>query len=306
MNYTLHQLTLFLKIVEKKSITKAATELFLTQPAVSIQLKNFQDQFDIPLTEVIGRQLYVTDFGLEIAQIAERIVNEVQTINYKTQAYKGILSGKLKIAIVSTGKYIMPYFLTDFVEKYPQIDLNIDVTNRKSVLESLKNNEVDFALVSVLPTDFLVNSESILENKLFLMGNVNPNNEFTVAKKSLTDFSLLFREEGSGTRLIMENYYLKNNIKPNIKMQLTSNEAIKQAVIAGLGFSILPLIGCKNELKNNELQIISVKGFPIQTEWNLIWLPNKMLSPVAQKYIDFIKTEKRYIQKTNFDWILKY
>lgn len=306
MNYTLHQLTLFLKIVEKKSITKAATELFLTQPAVSIQLKNFQDQFDIPLTEVIGRQLYVTDFGLEIAQIAERIVNEVQTINYKTQAYKGILSGKLKIAIVSTGKYIMPYFLTDFVEKYPQIDLNIDVTNRKSVLESLKNNEVDFALVSVLPTDFLVNSESILENKLFLMGNVNPNNEFTVAKKSLTDFSLLFREEGSGTRLIMENYYLKNNIKPNIKMQLTSNEAIKQAVIAGLGFSILPLIGCKNELKNNELQIIPVKGFPIQTEWNLIWLPNKMLSPVAQKYIDFIKTEKRYIQKTNFDWILKY
>ncbi len=306
MNYTLHQLTLFLKIVEKKSITKAAEELFLTQPAVSIQLKNFQDQFDIPLTEVIGRQLYITDFGVEIAQIAERIVNEVQTINYKTQAFKGIFSGKLKIAIVSTGKYIMPYFLTDFVEKYPQIDLNIDVTNRKSVLESLKNNEVDFALVSVLPTDFLVNSESIIENKLFLMGNSFANDEFRSIKKSLTDFPLLFREEGSGTRLIMENYYLKNSIKPKIKMQMTSNEAIKQAVIAGLGFSILPLIGCKNELKNNELQIIPVHGFPIQSEWNLIWLPNKILSPVAQKYIDFIKTEKQTIQKTNFDWILKY
>ena len=306
MNYTLHQLTLFLKIVEKKSITKAAEELFLTQPAVSIQLKNFQDQFDIPLTEVIGRQLYITDFGVEIAQIAERIVNEVQTINYKTQAFKGIFSGKLKIAIVSTGKYIMPYFLTDFVEKYPQIDLNIDVTNRKSVLESLKNNEVDFALVSVLPTDFLVNSESFIENKLFLMGNRFANDEFRSIKKSLTDFPLLFREEGSGTRLIMENYYLKNSIKPKIKMQMTSNEAIKQAVIAGLGFSILPLIGCKNELKNNELQIIPVHGFPIQSEWNLIWLPNKILSPVAQKYIDFIKTEKQTIQKTNFDWILKY
>lgn len=306
MNYTLHQLTLFLKIVEKKSITKAAEELFLTQPAVSIQLKNFQDQFDIPLTEVVGRQLYVTDFGLEIAQIAQRIINEVQTINYKTQAYKGILSGKLKIAIVSTGKYIMPYFLTDFIEKFPEIDLNIDVTNRKSVLESLKNNEVDFALVSVLPTDFLVNAESILENKLFLMGNINPKNECNASKKSLNEFSLLFREEGSGTRLIMENYYLKNNIKPNIKMQMTSNEAIKQAVIAGLGFSILPLIGCKNELKNKELQIIPVKGFPIQTEWNLIWLFNKTLSPVAQKYINFLKFEKQNIQKTNFDWILKY
>ena len=169
MNYTLHQLQLFLKIVEKKSITKAALELNLTQPAVSIQLKNFQDQFDIPLTEVVGRQLFVTEFGAEIAQIAERILNEVQTINHKTLTYKGIVAGKLKIAIVSTGQYIMPYFLSDFMEKYPQIDLYVEVTNRKKVLESLQNNEVDFALVSVLPNDFKVNAETILDNKIFLI-----------------------------------------------------------------------------------------------------------------------------------------
>ena len=306
MNYTLHQLQLFLKIVEKKSITKAAEELFLTQPAVSIQLKNFQDQFDIPLTEVIGRQLFVTNFGNEIAQIAQRIVNEVQTINYKTQAYKGILSGKLKIAIVSTGKYVMPYFLTDFIEKYLHIELEIDVTNRKKVIESLKKNDVDFALVSVLPDDFEVNSEPILENKLYLMGKNNSEFEINKKQNSLNDVPLLFREKGSGTRLVMENYFKKNQIKSNIKMQLTSNEAVKQAVIAGLGLSILPLIGCKNELKNNELQIIPVNGFPIKSEWNLIWLPNKKLSPVAQKYIDFIQLEKNNIQKTNFDWILNY
>ena len=306
MNYTLHQLQLFLKIVEKKSITKAALELNLTQPAVSIQLKNFQDQFDIPLTEVIGRQLFVTEFGAEIAQIAERILNEVQTINHKTFAYKGIVAGKLKIAIVSTGQYIMPYFLSDFMEKYPQIDLYVEVTNRKKVLESLQNNEVDFALVSVLPNDFKVNTETILDNKIFLMGTKAAALMAADTKIDFNETPLIFREQGSGTRLVMENYFNRKNIQFKIKMQLTSNEAVKQAVIAGLGLSILPLIGCKNELKNNELQIIPVNGFPIQSVWNLIWLPNKKMSPLAERYLNFIKDEKEKIQHTNFNWILKY
>ena len=306
MNYTLHQLQLFLKIVEKKSITKAAEELHLTQPAVSIQLKNFQDQFDIPLTEIIGRQLFVTDFGHEIAQIAQRIINEVSSINYKTLAYKNILSGKLKFAVVSTGKYVMPYFLTDFVEKYPAIDLNIEVTNRKQVFESLKKNKVDFALVSVLPTDFEVNSEIILENKLFLMGKKNQLLSSKSKKINFVEIPLLYREEGSGTRMVMEKYFKKNNIKSTIKMELTTNEAVKQAVIAGLGYSILPVIGCKNELINNELQIIPVNDFPIKSAWSLIWLPNKIISPVAQEYLNFLKNEKLQIQQTNFDWMLKY
>ena len=112
MNYTLHQLQVFFRVVEAKSVTKAAEELHMTQPAVSIQLKNFQDQFDIPLTEVIGRKLYVTDFGMEIYRMAERILNEVYAINYKTMAYKGHLAGKLTVASVSTGKYVLPYLLS--------------------------------------------------------------------------------------------------------------------------------------------------------------------------------------------------
>ena len=116
MNYTLSQLQIFLKISQVKSITKAAEELHLTQPAVSIQLKNFQNQFDIPLTEVIGRQLYVTDFGKEIALAAEEILNQVQEINFKTLSYKGQLSGRLTLSVVSTGKYVLPYFLGDFLK----------------------------------------------------------------------------------------------------------------------------------------------------------------------------------------------
>lgn len=157
MNYTLRQLQVFLKVSEKQSITKAAEELFLTQPAVSIQLKNFQDQFSIPLTEVVGRKLYVTDFGKEIASAAEKIVNQVQAINYKTLSYQGNLTGRLKISVVSTGKYVMPYFLSNFMRKNDGVDLIMDVTNKAQVVRALEENTVDFALVSVLPSHLKIN-----------------------------------------------------------------------------------------------------------------------------------------------------
>ncbi|MBC7494278.1 MAG: LysR family transcriptional regulator [Flavobacterium sp.] len=304
MHYTLHQLQLFLKIVEKKSITKAADELHLTQPAVSIQLKNFQDQFDIPLTQVLGRQLYVTEFGLEIAEIAKRIIAEVAKIDDKTFAFKGILSGKLKLSVVSTGKYVMPYFLSGFVKIFSEIDLEMDVTNKSKVIESLKSNEVDFALVSVLPTDLNISNEPLLENKLYLMRKNDCENFKTKSKKIFfEDIQLLYREEGSGTRFVMEKFFENNNIKTNIKMQLTSNESIKQAVIAGIGYSVLPIIGCRNEIANKQLQIIDVAGFPIKSEWNLIWLKNKNMSPVAQKFLQYIQSEKEAIRKAHFDWV---
>ena len=167
MHYTLHQLQIFLVVTKTKSITKAAEELFLTQPAVSIQLKNFQEQFDIPLTEVVGRQLYVTDFGREIAKAAENILNEVNAINFKVQTFKGKLSGRLKISIVSTGKYVMPYFLTGFMKKNPDVELQMDVTNKQKVIQSLENNEVDFSLVSVLPEKLQVEKIELVPNKLY-------------------------------------------------------------------------------------------------------------------------------------------
>jgi len=303
MNYTLHQLQIFLKVTETKSITKAAEELHLTQPAVSIQLKNLQNQFDIPLTEVIGRQLFVTDFGLEIAETAQKIINEVQAINYKTMSFKGILSGKLRFSVVSTGKYVMPYFLTDFLKINAGIDLSMDVTNKAKVIASIENNEVDFALVSVLPKNVNLNSEVLLENKLHLIGNKDAMQSDTPFEKSVfASIPLIYREEGSATRLIMEQFFERNEIKAPMKMELTSNEAVKQAVIAGLGYSIMPLIGSNNELVNDELRIIPVSGFPITSEWRIVWLENKVLSPVAQAYLNYLKKEKEQIAKKYFSW----
>lgn len=307
MNYTLHQLQVFLKISKTKSITKAAEELHLTQPAVSIQLKNFQDQFDIPLTEVIGRKLYITDFGKEIAVAAENILQEVYAINYKTQAYKGQLTGRLKISIVSTGKYIMPYFLAGFLKQNPGIELALDVTNKAKVMENLEKNEVDFSLVSILPATLEVKKEELLANKLYLIGNKEQLFDKEVNDISLLEnLPLIYRERGSATRQIMENLVSENHLPIRKKIELTSNEAVKQAVIAGIGYSIMPIIGLKNELINGELQIIQMKEFPITSTWNLIWLKNKKHSPLANAYLSYVKLEKENIIQQKFSWIEQY
>lgn len=307
MNYTLHQLNIFLEISINKSITKTAEKLFLTQPAVSIQLKNFQDQFSIPLTEVVGRKLFVTDFGMEIAEAAKKIIDEVDAINYKTLAYNGKLSGKLIISVASTGKYVMPYFLADFMNKNIGVDLTMDVTNKTEVIRSMELNKVDFALVSVLPKTLKVHHIELMENQLFLVGDNQYKLSEAPSKKELFDrLPLIYREEGSATRNAMEQFISKYSYAVRKKIELVSNEAVKQAVMAGLGFSIMPLIGIKNELLLKELQIIPVKGLPITTTWRLTWLQSKKLSPAAVAFLDFIKTNKERIIKERFDWVDEY
>lgn len=305
MNYTLNQLQIFLKVVQTGSVTKAAEALFLTQPAVSIQLKNFQDQFNIPLTEVVGRKLYVTEFGKEIAQAAEEIVNQIHSINYKTLAYQGQVTGRLKISVVSTGKYVMPYFLSGFIRQHPGVELVMDVTNKEKVIESLENNEVDFALVSILPSALNVERMDLLQNKLYLVGNSHT----SMPNITLEDFEtipLIFREKGSGTRTTMEGFIKHKNIPVLKKMELTSNEAVKQALLAGLGYSIMPLIGIKNELNNQELKIIPIKGFPIKTMWSLIWMRGKKHSPVSDLYLQYLQNAKAEIIQEKFSWCDQY
>lgn len=299
MNYTINQLQIFLKVVETQSVTKASEELHLSQPAVSIQLKNFQDQFDIPLTEVVGRKIYITEFGKEIANTVENIMLQVHAMNNKTLAFKGHLSGKLKIAVVSTGKYVMPYFLNGFMKTHTGIQLNMDVTNKSMVIESLEKNEIDFALVSILPAAINIEKIDLLPNKLFLIGN-------TPTKSSIQDLPLIFREKGSGTRQAMEQFIQKNKLTIQKKMELSTNEAVKQALIAGLGYSVMPIIGIKNEIINKQLFIIPVKGLPIKTTWSLIWLKGKKHSPVAEAYLKYINLEKKQVAKTIFSWSDQY
>jgi DNA-binding transcriptional LysR family regulator len=301
MKYTLHQLEIFRKVAEVKSVTKASEQLFLSQPAVSIQLKNFQDQFNLPLFEVVGRKLYITEFGEEISETAFNILEQVAAINYKSAVFEGQLAGKLKISIVSTAKYVLPYFLADFIKENEMVDLTMDVTNKMSVIRSLENNECDFAMVSTIPKKLNIDRIELMKNTLLFIAN----KEYKVSKKSgleeLNKSLFIFREQGSATRLAMERYLIKHKITVLKKMELTSNEAVKQAVIAGLGISIMPIIGVQNELQKGDLQIIEMKDLPIETNWNLIWLKSKNLSAVAKAFKKHIEDNKETIIKNRFN-----
>ncbi len=303
MNYTLSQLNIFLKIVQHESITKAAAELLLTQPAVSIQLKNFQAHFDLPLTQVVNRKLYITDFGKEVARTAERILIEANEINYKTAAYKGKITGQLKISVVSTGKYVMPYFLTDFLNAHPDIDLKLDVSNKSQVVKDLESNSVDFSLVSTIPEKLNLERISLMKNKLYLVGSIDFENNFFESIHDLpSETSFIFRENGSATRIAMENFLNRQEIDFKKTLVLTSNEAIKQAVIAKLGVSIMPLIGIGNELINKQLLIIPIKELPLTSEWNLVWPKGKRMFPAAKAFLDYVEKEKDRIIHENFSW----
>ncbi|WP_154856613.1 LysR family transcriptional regulator [Cyclobacterium xiamenense] len=307
MHYTLNQLQVFLKVAQTQSVTKAAEQLHLTQPAVSIQLKNFQAQFDIPLTEVVGRKIYITEFGKEIAEAASEIINQVNGINQKTLQYKGQLAGRLKITIVSTAKYVMPYFLSEFLRRNPGVELLMDVTNKQRVIESLEDNEVDFSMVSILPQKLNLEHIDLLPNKLYLVGNSKASiNESLTINEQFNTLNWIYREKGSGTRQMMEAFVEQSHWSIAKKIELTSNEAVKQAIIAGLGFSIMPLIGLKNELNNGDIKIFPLEGLPMATMWQLVWVKGKNHSPVAQAFIAYIKREAPAIIQKNFEWYIKY
>ena len=303
MNYTLHQLEIFRTIAELQSVTKASEQLFLTQPAVSIQLKNFQAQFNLPLFEIVGRKLYITEFGEEISETAFKILEQVENIKFKSAIFEGKIAGKLNISLVSTAKYTMPYFLSDFIKKNEMVSLTMDVTNKMAVLRSLENNECDFAMVSTIPKKLNIERIELMKNKLYFVANRNFNpSKKKVLLKDLNTSLFIFREPGSATRLAMEQYLVKHKIAIEKEMELTSNEAVKQAIIAGLGISIMPIIGIKNELQNGDLQIIEMKDFPLETNWNLIWLKSKNLSLVAKSFKKHLEENKENIIKRHFTW----
>jgi DNA-binding transcriptional LysR family regulator len=302
MNYTLNQLQIFLKVTQLRSITKTAVELNLTQPAVSIQLKNFQEQFESPLIEVVGKKVYVTDFGVEVSRRIEQILTQVQSISNLNKEQSKRLTGKLRIAVVSTGKYVMPYFLSDFLNKNSEVTLLMDVNNRAGVIQSIERNEVDLALVSVMPDKRNFESLELLPNNLYLVGkNLIKRKKSSEELKEYSDLPFIYREKGSATRQTMERFIEKKKIQPVKKLELTSNEAVKQAVLAGLGYSIMPEIGIRNELSSGLLHIVPTKGLPITTSWQLIWLKGKRHTPVSSSFLEHLKLEKDSIIAEHFN-----
>ena len=303
MNYSLHQLRTFVEVVRTGSITRAAENLHLTQPAVSLQLKGLQGQFDIPLTEAHGRSLRITPFGEEIARGASRILDEVAALEQRSLAHRGLLTGTLRIAVVSTGKYVMPWFLSAFMEEHPGLELVMDVTNKAAVIASLRDQQADLALVSILPKDLAVEELELMPNRLHLVvGRRLKGIPTRCTRKDLSRSPMILREPGSGTRWTMDRFLSAGGAPIRKRLELTSNEAVKQAVLAGLGWSIMPVIGIRQELEQGELRIVPMKGLPIRTSWRLIRRAGKPLPPAASAFLAHLTAEKDRLVKEHFAW----
>ncbi|MEL6256776.1 MAG: LysR substrate-binding domain-containing protein, partial [Bacteroidota bacterium] len=194
-----------------------------------------------------------------------------------------------------------PYFLSGFTQQNKGVELIMDVTNRTYVIRSLEANDIDLALVSVLPKNISVEREELMENQLYLVGSpslLDFDLEFPIS--SLADYPLIFRENGSATRMAMEAFLSQNKLEVRKKLELTSNEAVKQALIAGLGLSVMPIIGIRHELSQGTLKIIAIKGLPKITNWNLIWLKGKKHNPAVSAFLDFVRKEKANIIREKF------
>ncbi|MDP2188310.1 MAG: LysR family transcriptional regulator [Sphingobacteriaceae bacterium] len=307
MNYTLHQLLILAKVAECQSITRAAEALHLSQPAVSVQLKNLQEQFKIPLFHIRAKRVFMTDFGNELVQTTLEIAAQLESFNYRAKGASGKLSGKLSISIVSTGKYIMPYFLQSFLAQNPEVELRMDVTNKAGVISALDHSDAELALVSALPRQLKIAELPLLQNHLFWV--VGP--QFQIEKASyspeiLKTMPLIFREAGSATRAVMEQVCDRKKVGGTKELVLTTNEAIKQAIMAGLGCSVMPLIGLKHELASGDLQLLPVKGLPVVTQWRLIWLSTRPLSPVAAAYLAHLQNNREQVYEEHFAWTSAY
>lgn len=288
MNYTLHQLHIFSVVAQKKSITKASEVLFMTQPAVSIQLKQLQDQIGLPLFEFIGKQMYLTEAGEKLIECYNDLARSLERLETEMDSLKGMKSGSLSVSVVSTGKYFMPYILGQFRLKYPQIKIKLEVTNRLLVKNHLLENITDFGVYSVPDHSFKTEYLGFLDNPLVLIAP--PNSPYKKAKSfsDLNGAPFIMREIGSGTRLVLEDAFEQNTITPEIVMELATTEAVKQAVMAGFGISLVSKYAIRQELKTKALTVLDLKDLDLKTQWSLLWVVGKQLSPAARAFKDFL------------------
>ena len=283
MNITFRQLRLFLALAETGSVSTAARMVHVTQPTASMGLKEITDAVGVPLYEVVARKVHLTQMGHELAKTARAISGEWDSFEQQVNSVKGLTRGKLKVAVVSTAKYFVPRILGTFCAKYPQIDISLEVLNRDGVVKRLEENLDDLYIMSQPPLHLDLEDEVFMPNPLLLIAS----KEHLLAKKkivdltSLTNEKFIFREKGSGTRRATDAHLKRLKFKPDVRLELGSNEAIKQAVIGGLGIAVLSRYSLGDKSDQEEVAILKCKDFPIQSSWHIVSPKGKKLSPIA-------------------------
>ncbi len=301
---TLHQLKVFEEVARSGSFTKAAEEMFLSQPTVSQQIKQLTKAVGIPLFEQIGKRIYLTEAGKEVLSACKDISEKMSQLEMTLADLKGLKQGNLRLAVITTAKYFVPRLLGQFRHRYPGIKIALQVTNRKQVLDRLSENVDDLYILGQPPEGLDINLRPILENALVAIAPSNHPlaGEKNISLQRLAQEPFIIREAGSGTRMAVEQFFAENRVEINVEMEIGSNEAIKHAIVGGLGVSVLSRHVLALEGTKGLLTILDVEGFPIQRHWYIVYPSTKQLSVVASTFLEYLLNEgKQMIAKIDLE-----
>ncbi len=287
MNVTFRQLQLFLALAKYGSISAAARACHVTQPTVSMQIKDLADSVGLPLYEQIGKRLHPTAAGEALVETAQAMTDEWADFGQRIAAFKGLTRGRLRIAVVSTAKYFVPRILGSFCKKYPEIDIALELLNRDGVVARLRDNRDDLYIMSMPPDDIHIELKTFLPNPLLIIASAS----HALARRKrikiddLKNERFILRESGSGTRLACDRHFSELGFSPKVRLELGSNEAIKQAVAGEMGIAVISRHALPAHPSKESLVILPVSGFPIHSNWSIIYPLGKRLSPIACEFL---------------------
>lgn len=286
MHVTFRQLRLLLALAETGSVSAAARAMHVTQPTASMQLREVTEAVGMPLYEVISRRVHLTDVGRDLAETVRRITGEWDGFEQRVDAIKGLTRGRLRVAAVSTAKYFVPRILGTFCAQYPDIDAALVMLNRDGVVDRLRQNLDDLYIMSQPPTDIELEDQVFLANPLLLIAPLgHPLADLVgVSPADLATQSFILRERGSGTRMACERHLRRLGIRPRVRLELSSNEAVKQAVAGGLGLGIVSSHALDAHLQEQGICEVRAEGFPIDSNWHIVRPRGKRHSPVAAAF----------------------
>lgn len=291
------QMQVFEAVYQQQGYRKAAESLGLTQPAVSSQIRKLEQALGQPLFEYVGRRLYCTRAGENVAKRIKAIFEQVQHLQSDLHMLQGQLSGDLRLSVVSTAQYAIPHLLKEFMALYPTVNVNVNIVNRASAIELLNNNTDDLVVMGLVPSDRSLASLPFLDNELIpVMAASNPlAHKKQLSSQQFLNANLLLREAGSGNRLALEQHCQQQRLNLRSYMEIGSNDAIKHAVIAGIGVAVLPKMSVISELRAGILVSPAIKGFPLRRSWCLVYPRGKHTTQVTQAFLNYVQDNIKQI-----------
>ncbi len=294
---TLQQLRLFEAVARHKSFTRAAEEVHLSQPAVSIQVKRLEENVGLPLFEHVGKRITLTEAGRELYDASKDVLGRLAELDGAIDSLSGEVAGTLTVTAVTSAKYFLPHLLGAFIRRYPDVEPKLKVANRSSLLDRVADNEDDLYVMGHVPDGLDVEEFPFLENVIAVVAS--PDHPLAskrkISLKQITEERFLVRERGSGNRKVVEEFFEGQGLRITPYMELGSAEAIKQGVMAGLGISALSLHNLRLEIATGQIKVLKVEGFPLRRRWNVVHRKGKNLSPAAQIFIEFLQTEGQHL-----------